>query len=492
MNTSEFVTAPHPVPQKTSPGYYVLLGLVTLFLLLPVLSVHYVPLVDYPNHVARIYILHGYDTVPAYQQDYRVHFLPVPNLAMDLVLPPFAKYLSPPASAKLFLAMIILLFVWGAHALGEAVHGRPSWIAILCAFFVYNSQFLYGYVNYVFGLGVFCLAFACWLRWRASWTPLRLLVLTLLSLASYISHLTSFGFLGVCLVVTTAHDFIQEGKSSRNVALSLLPLSPSILVALFYGRASQGVGPTEWLLSPKLMGWAALLASYDHLLDWILAAMVVVLLLTLGLRTRWKLHRPIFASGVVLFLLFLVLPANYAGTAYVDMRMIPIAFLLCVISLQVETQQRLAQLVFVAMLAIFVVRMADIWIAWKKIDPEIDKQIAAFRMFPENAHVLPVFPTAAMKISKEERALEHVILYSTVYEHTYVPTLFAFWQQPVAFRTPPVKVLNKNALSRYDFVWSYKPTQAALALLQSSCRPLWMNDGFVIWQVQHPAANSGE
>ena len=56
-------------------------------LLLPFFFIQLPPLQDYPNHLARIHILTQIKENPALQEYYKVQWAPLPNLAMDLVIP---------------------------------------------------------------------------------------------------------------------------------------------------------------------------------------------------------------------------------------------------------------------------------------------------------------------------------------------------------------------------------------------------------------------
>lgn len=94
----------------------------------PILVVLYPPLADYPNHLARAYVLYNYNTNPAFRAYERV-FLPTPNIASDAALLLLQKVLPAETAGRLFLISIVLLFVLGCHLLGRAIHGRPTWPA---------------------------------------------------------------------------------------------------------------------------------------------------------------------------------------------------------------------------------------------------------------------------------------------------------------------------------------------------------------------------
>src|SRR5215212_2730386 len=198
---------------KPETQYRLLLCLAGLLLCLPVIFTRYVPLVDYPNHLARAHILHFYEHVPAYQSAYAPAPAPLPNLAVDLVVTTLLNFFGLLTAARIFLVVIILLFVAGCHRLGRAIHGGPTWLAIPCCFLVYNSSFLYGFVNYVFGVGLFCVTLSYWLEWRRELNASRFLLVTLLAACSYLAHLSAYSFLGVAFVVVAAWDH-RVGKES--------------------------------------------------------------------------------------------------------------------------------------------------------------------------------------------------------------------------------------------------------------------------------------
>ena len=68
--------------------YWALLTAVAACEIAPLYLVHYLPLVDLPNHEARIDILAHYGTNPTMRQFYVVDWRPIPDLAFDLFAVP--------------------------------------------------------------------------------------------------------------------------------------------------------------------------------------------------------------------------------------------------------------------------------------------------------------------------------------------------------------------------------------------------------------------
>src|SRR5476651_82230 len=88
----------------------------------PVLLTPIPAMVDYPNHLARMYILSGIgtpDANPFYQTAWALY----PNLAMDLAIPQLAKAISVENATRLFLFLSQILIVSGAAAIERVVKG---------------------------------------------------------------------------------------------------------------------------------------------------------------------------------------------------------------------------------------------------------------------------------------------------------------------------------------------------------------------------------
>src|ERR1700730_1981082 len=142
---------------------------------LPVLIVETLPLFDYPNHLARMHILAAYESSPFLKQFYALDWRPIPNLAMDLVVPPLTRVLPLAWAGKAF----ILLIAGGAALLHRVLFGRWSAWSLLAFLLLYNRILLWGFVNFLFGVGLALMATALWigLRERPAWLRLALAAL---------------------------------------------------------------------------------------------------------------------------------------------------------------------------------------------------------------------------------------------------------------------------------------------------------------------------
>ena len=119
----------------------------------PLLFVAIPAMVDYPNHLARMYILASAGT-PSANPFYQTAWAFYPNLAMDLVIPQMARVTGVENATRLFLLLSELLLVSGTMAIEWAVKGRIQLSAAAALMFLYALPFTWGFLNFEFGLAV--------------------------------------------------------------------------------------------------------------------------------------------------------------------------------------------------------------------------------------------------------------------------------------------------------------------------------------------------
>jgi hypothetical protein len=111
----------HELPGKTFA--IIALALLLAASLCPVLLVRIPAMADYPDHLARMYILNAAGTAdqnPFYQIVWALY----PNLAMDVLVPPLARLVGAEVATRMFLLLSEILLVAGALAIERVVKGR--------------------------------------------------------------------------------------------------------------------------------------------------------------------------------------------------------------------------------------------------------------------------------------------------------------------------------------------------------------------------------
>jgi hypothetical protein len=481
-------------------GWYRGVGVVLAILLAaPIWLVNYPPLVDYPNHLARGYILYHYHEVPSFAKHFEIDYLSTPTLAMDLFMVVLQPIFDIHTVGKLFLTLILWLWLAGWHLLGVAVHGRPTWLAWGAALIAYHSMFLYGFTNFSFSLGMFLCAAAAWITWRATWSWQRFVLMMLLTIGCYGSHIAAYVFLLGTALAVTSWDVLMNKQFSRNTLSGFVPMLLTGGLLVFARRSGTSI--IEWnTLQGKLVGALTLFRGYDRTLD--LAFLIAVLIfLTSFCATASRIR----AQGAVLFAglgclgMFLLAPRELFGGAPADARFLPPAAALTTLSLEATIPRKRGWLLLGTFLALVLLRLGVIVSFWQTFDADLRAQTAMFDRFAEGARVYPI-----VRIPDQPEAQKlalpsfHAIGYGVPTRHIYIPTLLAYvGQQPLRYKTPPIvfhddavrfaswdEVPWERVFANYDYLWCKDVPADYLARLEQRSTVIDSGSSGVILQIR--------
>jgi hypothetical protein len=459
--------------------------MVLLTILIPIWAVDYPGMVDYPNHLVRCYILAHYHDNPIWQQRYYLDHNPLPNLAIDLIVTPLLRILPLIVAGKVFLSVAAALYVIGCSEVGRSIIGKPNWLALVCAFTFYNSALLYGFVNYIFGIGVFLCAFAFWLRVRKAMSPLRFFLFCLLSIVAFMAHLSSVAILGVSCVTISSLDFARDRKiRGLTVKLGWLAV-PALLMAGFF-RSSGKVGTIDWG-SPceKLIALLAPVRSYSTALD--VVVIVALFLCAWSILKGAKVHNS-SVVGIVLFALFLITPKVLFTCSAVDARYVIPAYMLLVLSIS-PRWDRWQKAVLLVALVVMAIRTADITANWVAISHRNEQVLAMGNVLPAGARIYALQGASGVT-AKLDRGFVHVIEFWTISRGADISTLFAIpGQQPLVFRQPPCNNRGwEKCLTSYDFVWTDDPPAFLQQDLLRHAAPAATWEKVTLWRVNQASA----
>src|SRR5258707_3900159 len=132
----------------------VLLVLMLLLASIPIWANQLPPLSDYVNHLARMYVIATISNDPDLARFYEINWQIMPNLVMDLTVPPLVRLMTIYHAGQIFLVATFALVMSGALALNHALFGRWSALPLVAFPLLYNYIFLTGLMNYIFGIGL--------------------------------------------------------------------------------------------------------------------------------------------------------------------------------------------------------------------------------------------------------------------------------------------------------------------------------------------------
>lgn len=343
----------------------------------PVLSVKIPGMVDYPNHLARMYAIGSIRGDPLLAQYYAVHWRLIPNLAMDIVVPALARYGDIFVAGRVFILATMLLMLSGPFAIEAALFRRLSAWPLIGFLFIYNWIFFYGFVNYLFGVGCALWGIAAWIALRERKPLLRLPAALAFALLLFASHLDAAGIYGLAILSYEVWRLRQKGiPTSRQAAADIVVLALPFLVILGLALSSPTAASTvwfsEWTLRGKLEGLFYVVRNFRTSVDLAVVALVGLAVIWALLTRRLEVH----GAGLYVFaafaLAFLAMPARVLGSFQADSRL-PVAALFVLIGMaQPRAPSRAAVSAFCAGVALLsLLRFQLVRDAWQDFAADV-------------------------------------------------------------------------------------------------------------------------
>jgi hypothetical protein len=417
----------------------------------PVLLTPIPAMVDYPNHLARMYILSdsgGPDANPYYRVAWAIY----PNLAMDLIVPQLARLgVAVELGTRLFLLLSQVLIISGALAIERVVKGHLQISGFVALMFLYCQPFTLGFVNFEFGLGIALWGIALYLAVQErSWTT-RGSVNAALVAALFIAHFFALGVYGATLGLHEIWRAWDRKATYRATAMRFVLLAIPVLVVLsimaFTGGSIGGVR-TKWFFSLKWLWPLTILNGYYLMVSEVSVGALLVWIylavrrgaLRLEPAGRW------LAAGFVI--IYLAIPLQLFDTSFADFRIIPAAALIlsafCSLSLPTP-HWKLATAACVG--AITLTNLAVVLFVWTSYRDEYAAVIDSFHAIDKGAMVLIGASGNDPPVrDPTDRPINYAPTLAVHYAKAFVPQLYsAEGKQPLR-ANPPLRrlVLPEN------------------------------------------------
>src|SRR5262245_42108238 len=130
-------------------------------LALPVWLVAIPPLLDYPNHLMRLWLIAGGTDIVPLSKMYAVSWgSAFTNVGIEYLGAVLGSIIPAVQLGSMFLLLALLLPPLGAVALNRATFGGVHWWQIGFVFFAWNATLIAGFLNFHIGIGGALLAAA--------------------------------------------------------------------------------------------------------------------------------------------------------------------------------------------------------------------------------------------------------------------------------------------------------------------------------------------
>ncbi|MGH9477216.1 MAG: hypothetical protein ACRD1C_12925 [Terriglobales bacterium] len=460
----------------------------------PLWMVRYTGMLDYTSHLARCYILAHFYRAAIWQQFYRVEWGPIPNLAMDAIVTPLARWLPIGVSGKLFLTLTAVLYVSGCEALGRAAWGGRHWMALAAGLTFFNSDLLDGRVNYIFGLALVFWVLALWLRVRGRMTGPWFVTFCGLSVIVFLAHLGAAAVLGVACTVVAVQDWKRHRRAARLAAEVGCLAGPPLLLLFGFLRHNGSVGPLSW-------GSWELKAS--HLLTFVRtysAGSELALLVGLALgaavlvrRAQWR--RDLALAALVLLGCYAAMPMHLFTADYADARFVAPGFVLLMIAVR-PRPGRWRALGVAAVMALLLARVVLIGHDWMETDAEARQVLAMGVKLTPGARVDVSESTVGKSGVEGARrlALSRILDMWSVTRGAYMSNVYATRGQQPLVQRPELESCQpgegRHCLARFDYVVTDGPPALVEVRLQAGAQAVAQWQTFTLWKVRAQHSSS--
>lgn len=463
--------------------------------LTPIWLVQYPPLQDYANHLARVYLIGNLsESAAPLQPYYSFHWLPYPNLFIDVVGPVLNLVFPIYVTGKILLSLYVIVWPLAIVFFWSSVSVAPRWPAWLLGLLTtYNYFFIAGFLNFCFGMALCLFTFGLWLRWRDALSLPRILLLAVMMEFTFLTHIYAFICLAMAFAAYEFAGFLRRGGLTfdarvftpdfKKLLIGGALFVPPVITAIPWLRVAEKGSPPDLLAWPLhwidkgTMAFAPLRSVLDRklgigsYLDIILLAMLVIFVVA-SLRRPWFRNPRLLAPLAAFTAFFWFHNEGALEGVNSDTRLILLIYAMAFAALNL--QPRRAPLWLAAFALIFSARVAMLAAEWRASDVQLQAYAQSFDRMSAGARVCPavvLHRSLPMRISPEL----HFPSYALIDRGAVLANIFAKpFQQPLRledslYRTYQATFrrdrVNWSALAaQCDLLWTYDvPTTEAEA-----------------------------
>jgi hypothetical protein len=452
------------VSVKTKRIGLILLGIA---LVLPLWIVKYPPLIDYPNHLARAYVLHHlHDANQIFADWYASDWGPNPYLVVDFLLQVLQYPFGIDVAGRLLLTLCVLAVPLSTWIFLRQASPGNEYLALWALVVAYDTNFLMGFLSFQFSMSLCLAVIAAWLIYLRTPKLLAWLGLLLLVTLLYFTHIGGFGVAGIVLVLYTWFARRRIVEVCQAAAL-FLPGFAFFLYMKMHSWSKRGFDYSSWHFSAKVVSLTTPFRGYSRAID--LACLLLFaacVAFALCKNPEVRIARPWLLIATAILLIHWIVPERYGDLASIDTRFPPFAFLL---ALAIPYFGKRKAVVMYAALAVFLLKTGYTTARFQSEQKKLQTLADGFSSVPEHSRVLACVKPPPPEDLWVKHGEYHFWAYGVVSRGWVTPSLFH--QQGVQ----PL-VLHKNVYlgddpdgscaidqswdwrrlrREYDYVWAY-------------------------------------
>jgi hypothetical protein len=387
----------------------------------PFFMVRFPAMVDYPVHLARQFVLIGWNQSTALQVNYALDWGIKPNLAMDIAIPVMARWMPIELATKIFTIMAMLSPIIGATLLSKVLNTSARITALVSLCFAYHLALIGGFANFVMGIGLALAGFALWIRLFNESSFIRTIAGVSLVILCFFTHLFALGSLVLLIISYEIGCALSDRSNVKNKAIPLIFLLVTSMIL--------------WLLKPDgpedgyiLYGnfFTRLKVLFSPFTAQANVSDITLLLLALtGFyllyknQKRMPIEKRMRLPLLTLLTMSFLIPQELSGGSVVSIRMPIILMFVLIASLKTQSLKvRQINILTVIILVFIIMRSVQITFIWRGYDEKFQVFFAESRHIPVGSRVIALHD---LSLIPNDPLMSHMVTLSVMSQCAFVP-----------------------------------------------------------------------
>lgn len=475
-----------------SPWTLFFLNLVAI---IPFWTVRYPVVTDYPNHLARWFVLfHMKDAAYHFASFYAPSWGPLPYISPDILAMALQRFLPIDIVGRFILSLCIILVVAATYFFLKKACPENIGLASFAILVAFNPNLLMGSISNEFSLAFCLVVVGLWVSYCKEPKVLTAVGIAVGLLLVYLSHLSGFVVAGLVMGV---YALFQEQRWKKLGILAIMSLPALLIFVSNPNHAGSGASFLygKHIIADKLKHLVFPVRLYTSTtLDLIvLATLAVLFFLVWKKRTAFTLQPVWLAVCAVLLLAYFMAPGQYGFGGYIDTRFIPFVYLFLLAAIRFN---RVPRYLYIGLILLALFRVGTVQQMFTSHQHELNQLTASFDAIPRNARVLPLvrWPDKGLVGA----GYLHHMEYGVIERGFLDPELFHLQGvQPISLVGSPycpnvfcdaagaAEVDWKQVANSYDYLWVVHSDPEITGFTSRIGDAIFSNDSVTVYRVRH-------
>ncbi len=464
----------------------------------PIWMVARMPLLDYPNHLARNFVLyHLNDPHYNFAQWYRADWGLYPYVGMDLILVNLQRFVSIETAGKIFVSLCVITLPLSVLWFLRWVNRGQEMLALFALFVGYDMFLLQGFLNFKLSLAACFFICGLWFWYWEKTSVWRWLVLLAATTAVYFIHLIGFAITGMILFL---YLVFSRSHIKAYVQLVLLFFPGCVLFLLSRPGLDKNTELQFRYFHEKLLAGVSVPVhgfsyGFDNLA---MLVLIVAFIVAYWRNPEFRWNGPWVFVLPSLFAFYWLLPLSWGQTFDIDIRLLPALFILLLACAKIGRRQK--YLAWLALL-LFAARLFNVAAYFKAEQPLLASMTRSFDYIAPGSKMLPIVE-AGDDDDQLLRPYAHYWAYAVIQKGVFSPYLFDIkGQTPLRATIEPYAPDDfwdleykdepqwDDIQETYDYVWVYQSPHY-LPQLEAIADTVYESDLLHVFKIRKKATQS--